>query len=297
MIDIINLTNEFILTNHLFARPLSFNTLITLCGEKGYAVFSYSQSQKLIAAMHLEEYTKNKAFTWIAGDSKIIFFDDNLSHSERLFALAHELGHIYLEHTYLGILGIDSNQEVANKQEVEANTFAYQLLAPICVLQERDIKNTKEITRETGLRDEYAKNVLDLITSYTTQAKFDKEVIKSFGIIPRKRIKVAKYIIGAFLFIGLLNYIDYCQDYQIKQQISNGQAGIVETQQPISLTPATIPQPNDDNNEKYCYITKTGNKYHKENCHIIQGKGNLTKLTIEEAEKANYEPCKFCFHK
>ncbi len=44
--------------------------------------------------------------------------------------------------------------------------------------------------------------------------------------------------------------------------------------------------------EVYVYITKTGKKYHKGNCRYIK-KGKI-KITLKEACKRGYTPCKVC---
>lgn len=42
------------------------------------------------------------------------------------------------------------------------------------------------------------------------------------------------------------------------------------------------------------YITSTGNKYHNEDCGYVKGKDNIERLTIEQYESGEYEPCEVC---
>lgn len=42
------------------------------------------------------------------------------------------------------------------------------------------------------------------------------------------------------------------------------------------------------------YVTPTGNKYHKKDCIFIKGKTNSRRMTKEEFESKDYEPCKTC---
>lgn len=42
------------------------------------------------------------------------------------------------------------------------------------------------------------------------------------------------------------------------------------------------------------YITTTGNKYHKKDCIFIKDKKNVTRLTKEEFDIGEYEPCGMC---
>lgn len=42
------------------------------------------------------------------------------------------------------------------------------------------------------------------------------------------------------------------------------------------------------------YITSSGNKYHEEECIFVKDKTNIHRMTIEEFESGDYEPCGIC---
>lgn len=42
------------------------------------------------------------------------------------------------------------------------------------------------------------------------------------------------------------------------------------------------------------YVTLTGNKYHSRDCGYVKGKDNIERLTIEQYESGEYEPCGVC---
>ena len=42
------------------------------------------------------------------------------------------------------------------------------------------------------------------------------------------------------------------------------------------------------------YITATGNKYHEKDCIFVKDKTNVHRMTVEEYESGDYEPCKVC---
>ena len=42
------------------------------------------------------------------------------------------------------------------------------------------------------------------------------------------------------------------------------------------------------------YVTSTGTKYHNKDCGYVKGKGNIERLTIEQYESGEYEPCGVC---
>ena len=42
------------------------------------------------------------------------------------------------------------------------------------------------------------------------------------------------------------------------------------------------------------YITTTGSKYHEKDCIFIKHKDNVERLTVEQFESGEYEPCDIC---
>lgn len=42
------------------------------------------------------------------------------------------------------------------------------------------------------------------------------------------------------------------------------------------------------------YITESGQKYHEKECIFVKDKGNVRRITVEEFETGDYEPCKIC---
>jgi hypothetical protein len=42
------------------------------------------------------------------------------------------------------------------------------------------------------------------------------------------------------------------------------------------------------------YITASGNKYHEEECIFVKDKTNIHRMTVEEYESGDYEPCGIC---
>lgn len=42
------------------------------------------------------------------------------------------------------------------------------------------------------------------------------------------------------------------------------------------------------------YLTSTGSKYHEEQCIFVKDKTNIHRMTVEEYESGDYEPCDIC---
>ena len=89
------------------------------------------------------------AKTYYNGKSWIIIYNDNNDIDVSRFAIAHELGHIFLGHEKAFIKY--SNVEEFGKKpksEKQADLFALRLLCPACVLKQLDIHSAKEICDE-----------------------------------------------------------------------------------------------------------------------------------------------------
>lgn len=68
-----------------------------------------------------------------------------------------------------------------------------------------------------------------------------------------------------------------------------------EPQAPPTPTETTQTQDYTQDYTGEVVVTSSGRKYHKPNCQYVRDKTNILTLTLEEAEKAEYEPCKVCF--
>lgn len=83
----------------------------------------------------------------------IIYIDENLSHSEKRFVCAHELGHMLL-HKKANALFMDTHTFFnTEKYEVEANTFAAELLIPDELIFEHPDMPADQLARLAGYND------------------------------------------------------------------------------------------------------------------------------------------------
>lgn len=163
MENIIELTNRYILKSSVTSLPVDFCKLKELLSKHGFEVLSYNSGAEIIRKLGLCDYAKtHKAFTAVFDDIKLVMYRDTLSLSEKLFCLAHELGHIVLGHTPTGISGKSDDDTHSSTQECEADDFAYALLAPASVIKSCEFSGF-EICRATLLSDAYVgKIMLDL---------------------------------------------------------------------------------------------------------------------------------------
>lgn len=100
---------------------VTLKKLSLCCRRNGYIIKSFSESASFLLALGLFSDLQNaKSLSVIdAKGNTLIFLRNGLSANERLFSLAHELGHITLKHR-------DHSDPIA---ENEANSFAHYLLS------------------------------------------------------------------------------------------------------------------------------------------------------------------------
>lgn len=106
----------------LSAKTLTFSGLSLAANKTGYIVKPYSTSAAMMIALGVYEEAMCAASVSVKDNSSniVIFINDSISADKQLFALAHEIGHIYLGH----------NSAVPKaQQEEEANKFANYLLS------------------------------------------------------------------------------------------------------------------------------------------------------------------------
>jgi len=109
---------------------ITLENLIYIIEKQGFSIVEYSKQNNttevlaLIEELKIQPYiASGQAFTYVCGDMKMVFLYEDLSASEKLFALAHEEGHIACGHL--------NNSSIGNiESEHEANEFAHYLLHP-----------------------------------------------------------------------------------------------------------------------------------------------------------------------
>lgn len=90
--------------------------------------------------------------------NNIIYINENLSESEKLFVCAHELGHM-LMHKKANCLYMDTHTNFnTNKYELEANKFAMELLLPDVELYQYPDLTLDQLSRMFG----YSKKLIEL---------------------------------------------------------------------------------------------------------------------------------------
>ena len=202
MDNVIVQANDYIYHSKIAHLPVKSGDLVELISREGYDVFSYAQAKELIQFANLESYLDADGFTYTHENFKAVLYKDELSSDERAFVLAHELGHIILKHTANGINKKTRNEYWISTQEEEADDFAYQLLAPICILKHKHIKTVNSIMQNTLLGKARSERVLGKVVSYKPVSN-DKLVCDKF-FAKRNNIRTATTIFVLLCMIAVL---------------------------------------------------------------------------------------------
>lgn len=251
--------------------PINLEQLISKIKSNVCDIKPYSQASETIAAHNLYEYSqKLKAFTYSYKGKKIILFEDNLSYLEKVHVICHELAHIKNNHlSYNGIIGKSLNEDNQNILEQEAEEFALEFQAPVSFLVSNQINNADALVR-LGIYEN--KNAIKQMLYY-------EDYIKNLSCKKAPKTNIYKYFISSFLIITIMFTGIFIFN------LSSDNNSLSKTDNPVINS--------DIINENVFYITPSGHKYHHSWCSTIKN-SVLIDVTVEEAEKAGYEPCKTC---
>ena len=120
-----------ILKKYKLVKP-SLDELVYIASENGYDIIDYSKDENLDSIITLADRLSiqpyietGTAFTYKNNETRLIFLCESMTNDEKLYALAHELGHIFCNH-----FSKNSQSVSSVKEEREANEFAHYLLEP-----------------------------------------------------------------------------------------------------------------------------------------------------------------------
>lgn len=127
--------------------PVDLNLI---CKVLGVRTTSYRANLVLIQRRNLSEIVaRSDGLSFFVGDTPVVMYNETCTPERIRFTVAHELGHIVLNHVSPGSV-TTANREPNpqdNPRETAANQFAARLLAPACVLWGLDLHTSEEIAR------------------------------------------------------------------------------------------------------------------------------------------------------
>ena len=285
MNNIRHIAQRFVVDNKINSLEIELPDIIRIVKNNGWRILSFRERPDLIKELGLEDAIINcNGLTYVLPGENyeqiyIIFYRDDQSYKDKIYTIAHEIGHIINSHTYVGsILGKSYNRDIESVQEIEADISAYEILAPRCILNRMGIDTAEEITKVSSLPLSAAEVYIKEIHKTTDIVEDDreKEIIESYSAYlqsykRKKRHKKMKILRPAIIVLALLAV---CLGVSVSINYNN----------------ALQQNRNDD---VIVYITKTGAKYHKLGCSYIKNK-EINDIKIKDAEGQGYKPCKIC---
>ena len=141
----------------------------------GIKLVSYKTMTEIYEISLRELYSKSRfGFSYREDGRFVIAVNENsCGERRRRFTIAHEIAHCVLGH-------LSHAAENTVENEREADSFAAELLAPVCVLRECGVSDADEISRLCGISKAAAeicrKRLLD-----AKKAPDDKAIVERFG--------------------------------------------------------------------------------------------------------------------
>lgn len=115
---------DFCSRNHI-KNTVTLKSLTKIARQNGYIVHKYSTAETLMLLLGVYDDSVNTTSisTKDPNGNIIIFIDDSAPEEKQLFGVAHEFGHINLEHVPT------EDEQLRKKQEREADKFAHYILS------------------------------------------------------------------------------------------------------------------------------------------------------------------------
>lgn len=322
--NIIRLANDFILKYKIDALPLHIDDFQKLCDTLGYDLLSFSGAAALAKAMNLEKCFERPAFLICRSNCHAVCFDERQSVGTRLFALAHEIGHIALKHE-IPASGTLCCSDTDTVTEAEANTFAYALTAPLAVLHDRKVRSVEQIQRETLLDEKQAAQVCLMLASYRPAAH-DAVIVRQYKkrqAFFTRREKIILPVACAVVIVSLAvaqltvqpkpsgkpadrpaesthdtSFLAHLRD-SITTTASTSQSTAEASEPAVTTASATLTEltaepTTEPEQTETVYITRYGERYHKQNCSQIKNSIAFP-VSLSEAMGKGYTPCKTCY--
>ena len=173
-----NLSWEILLTAGITSLPVDLNKVLKTVNIKAILycdAFFDTDSPGLRGS---------DGFVTKIGDKKAIYLNENKGTIQRRrFTLAHELGHIVLDHPINPIIYRNSEIDEGQKpEEVQANIFARDLLMPAGVLAKLHVTTVDEIMQICNVSYTSARIRLERLTELYKRNKFGVHPLERQGI-------------------------------------------------------------------------------------------------------------------
>lgn len=185
-----NLAWQTLLECGCFTTPIDLERIIKI---NGITIKLFSHSMAFLTKHNIDAINDD-GFALVVDNKKTIFINDKKGTKQRKrFTLAHEIGHILLEHNLTKIKRrtIEIDYDNMSLEEMQANVFARDLLMPACFLYILDLHTADEIAETCNVS----------IASATIRAKRMRELYtrNKFGTHPLEARLMKQFIENNYL--------------------------------------------------------------------------------------------------
>lgn len=166
-----HITNNFILKNNLQKLPID---VVDVARNNGWVLIPFTKAPQFIYNKFSELIYTDWGFTIRQGNQYFIFYEDRIRIEIQRFTIAHEMGHIVLNHF---------NGQNFCVKEKDANMFASCLLMPRSILKKCDMDSACGISAMCGVSYRAASNKLSKIYSNSDKEfnELEKSILKQFN--------------------------------------------------------------------------------------------------------------------
>lgn len=219
-----------------------------------YDLTTYRDGADLLKETHMTDAAQIvPALTVRTPKAKCILYNGNIQEKDLPFILAHEIGHIYLNHIRTSRGYYDTSEYRDN----EANCFAVYLMG------------------EISSKKYWIPTILSLLIAFVTIISAVALFAQNETLPPSEKTnEIAPSIL-------------------VTVPVETNKKIITKTPE---VTPApTQKEPAEIPIDEIVIITRTGKRFHKEDCHTIKKSTGLKSATVAEAAELGLTPCAYCF--
>lgn len=249
----------------LDSKKITFKNLTVAISKKNFVVRKYSTSEILLVSFDLFDDAANSDSISCIDEYGIkhIFIDDTIPKQKQLFALAHEIGHIVLNH--------NPNDTKKHRQEREANLFAHYLLD-----SNYDIKQLKSAIFYTLGIICFCLSVIFICLANEKSMTREDQQENNAEIVSSKSVEASAPVI-------IVNNINSHNNNNSSKKENNP---LPQEQQEIWEEDYIETDTTETQDSTFCYFTQHGEVYHLyEDCSYLTHSNEVYCDTVENCNK------------
>ena len=269
---------KFIAQADIKSYPLEKSDLRNIAKDLGFDLLGYAEDNYALTKLNLTVYMNFlNGFTYMNPEENIRFiaYNDSLSLSSILLCIAHEIGHIVLDHH------CDVFNRPTMEQDAEADSFSLYFLAPYSVLSQR----------KNGYRLKGVQSICYLNRGHC------KSIVKAFRQEQSKNSWIF-YMFSTICLCTALGIVIFMVTHpqqdrlKITQDAENSSnSSTVSTQKDLPASSESFSE-SLITSEQTVFISQGGEKYHLPGCQYINV--NMIEISLNDALRQGYSPCKKC---